>query len=250
MHDTTHAAQFFARISRELMDGVEEEPNFQRVTERAVEVVEPCDFASISLRRRRRRVETIASTSDDAELCDSLQLELGEGPCLEAVWDEDAYLSESIQDDRRWPRWGPRVAEIGVGSVLSIRLSSSTETIGALNLYSRRAHAFDQDDVDVALIFAAHAANAMNSAQTVTGLQSALQSRHLIGVAQGVLMLMYGLSMDQAFEVLRRYSSHRNVKLVEVAQFVVDNRNLPEGDGAGDVDGEPPAPVSQARPTT
>jgi len=222
------AAAFFARVSQDLMREQEEAPTLQRVAERAVEIVGPVDHCGISLRRRRRRVETVASTSDLARQCDLLQYELGEGPCLEAVWDESSYLCPDTRTDRRWPRWGPRVAEAGIGSVLAIRLSTDKESLGALNLYAVEAGAFTQDDVDLALIYAAHATNAMSTARLVTGLTTAVQSRHLIGVAQGILMNHYGLGMQDAFEVLRRYSSQANVKLRDIAQVVVDAGGLPD----------------------
>jgi GAF domain-containing protein len=205
----------------------DERPTLQMVAERAVDVVPACEFASVSLRRRRGRVETPASTSELASRCDALQYRLEEGPCLEAVWDGDCHLAEDIATDSRWPRWGPRVAELGVGSVLSIRLSNDSETIGALNLYATRTHAFSSDDVDIASIFTVHATNALNSARLVSGLQSAVQSRHLIGVAQGILMASYQLTLDQSFELLRRYSSESNTKIRDVAQHVVDIGGLP-----------------------
>lgn len=229
--DSTAAAAFFARISRELMNEPEELTTLQRMAERAVEVVPACDFCGISLRRKRGRVETVAATSPLADACDRLQYELGEGPCLEAVWDDESYLTQDTSSDGRWPRWGPRVAAEGAGSVLSLRLSTEDETLGALNLYAVGTNAFDRDDVDVALIFASHATTALNAARTVSGLQTALQSRHLIGVAQGILMARYDLTMAQSFEVLRRYSSHTNVKLRDVAQSVVDNSALPDSAG-------------------
>jgi GAF domain-containing protein len=205
----------------------EEQPTLQMVVERAVGVVPGCDFASVSLRRRRGRVETTASTSDLASRCDALQYQLEEGPCLEAVWDGDSYLAEDIGADPRWPRWGPRVAELGVGSVLAIRLSTEAETLGALNLYATKTHAFSADDVDIASIFTVHATNALLSARLVSGLQTAVQSRHLIGVAQGILMATYQLTLDQSFELLRRYSSQSNTKIREVAQHVVERGGLP-----------------------
>jgi AmiR/NasT family two-component response regulator len=47
-------------------------------------------------------------------------------------------------------------------------------------------------------------------------------------VAQGILMQRFHIDMDTALEVLRRYSSHTNVKMREIAQLVVDERRLPE----------------------
>jgi len=41
-------------------------------------------------------------------------------------------------------------------------------------------------------------------------------------------MATYQLTMNQSFELLRRYSSQENVKLRDVAQHVVDEGVLPE----------------------
>ncbi len=226
--DVRAAAVFFARVSRDLMQEPAESLTVQRIAERAVQIVPGCDHCGISLRRRRHRVETIAATSRLAETCDALQYELGEGPCLETVWEGDSHLTEDTSSETRWPRWSPRVAEHGIGSVLSIRLDTPTETLGALNLYSERPHAFGSDDIDLAVIYALHAANAMSAALMVQGLQTAVQSRHLIGVAQGILMQHYRIDMDQAFEVLRRYSSQQNIKLRDVAQHVATSGDLPD----------------------
>ena len=225
---TQSAAAFFARVSRDLMQEQAEIPTMQRIAERAVQIVPGCDHCGISLRRRRHRLESAAATSALAEKCDALQFDLGEGPCLETVWEAEAHLTEDTGSETRWPRWAPQVAEHGIGSVLSIPLTTSTETLGALNLYAERTHGFSRNDIDLAVIYALHAANAMSTALRVQGLQTAVHSRHLIGVAQGILMQNYGVDMEHAFELLRRYSSHRNTKLREVAEHVVRSGDLPD----------------------
>lgn len=228
MSDSTDAAAFFAEISRELLTQPEEGVTLQRIAERAVEVVPACDMCGISLRRRRGRVETVATSSPVVAEFDSWQYDLEEGPCLDAIFDDETYLVQDVAHDDRWPRWAEKVAAAGVGSILSIRLSTETETLGALNLYSGTPYAFDDDNLDRALVFGSHAAAAAGAARLVTGLQTAVQSRHLIGVAQGILMQRYDLTLDASFEVLRRYSSHTNTKLRDVAQVVVDQRLLPQ----------------------
>ncbi|MBV9830795.1 MAG: GAF and ANTAR domain-containing protein [Marmoricola sp.] len=204
-----------------------EQPTLHRAVERAVEVVGPCDWASISLRRRRNRLETVASTSELAERCDQAQYALAQGPCVEAALSEDYFLSEDLAHEQRWPSWSPRAAAAGVRSVMSIRLTTETEVLGSLNLYSGST-TWLPDEVDVALIYAAHAANAMSSAKRATGLQVAVERRHSIGVAQGMLMMRYDLTLDQSFEVLRRLSSQHNIKLRDLAAQVVAQRGLPD----------------------
>lgn len=241
MEDTARLAAYFARVSRDLMAGSEDELTFERIVHRAVEVIPACDFVGITLRQRRGHPRTVAHTDVIAKQADDLQYELDEGPCLSALAEQEAYLLRDVASDERWPRWGPAAAQLGVGSIMSVRMADDEQTHGALNLYSRKVDAFDEDDVDLALVFASHAATAISAGRLVTGLQTALQSRHLIGVAQGIVMAQYDMGMETAFEVLRRYSSHTNVKLREVARQVVETRALPE-DYSGLDTGEDPAP--------
>ena len=49
-------------------------------------------------------------------------------------------------------------------------------------------------------------------------LQTALNSRVLVEQAKGVLAQHHGLSMDAAFDRLRRYSRSHNLRLAEVAR--------------------------------
>ena len=108
------------------------------------------------------------------------------------------------------------------------RSLTEQEPLGALNLYAGRAQVFDAAALDIAAIYAIHAASALEQAELVSGLQSAMQSRHVIGIAQGVLAVRYGIAYDTAFEVLRRLSNELNVKLRDLAQQVADQRGLPD----------------------
>jgi transcriptional regulator with GAF, ATPase, and Fis domain len=228
MEMTPASASFFAQVSRDLMRFGEETPTLQSVVERAVEVVPGCDWASVTLRRRRNRTETVASSGDVALQADQLQYELGEGPCLEAAATGEPRLSNHLKSSAHWPRWGPRAAALGVQSLLGIQLATVDEVLGALNFYSANPDAFTREDVDLAEVYTTHATNALTAARMSSGLRTALHSRHMIGVAQGILMHHYGLSMEQSFELLRRYSSHTNTRLSEVAEHVVQHGSLPD----------------------
>ena len=85
-------------------------------------------------------------------------------------------------------------------------------------------------EVDVAQIFAVHAATVLASAREVAGLETALTTRHKIGVAQGILVSRYGLSEHEAFAALRRVSQAENRKLIDVVDDVLRTRRLPGQD--------------------
>lgn len=227
MTDERRLAARFAEISSDLLGAQDEGLTFDAVVRRAVEVVPGCDACSITLRRRRDQVETIASTDPTVEALDAVQYALGEGPCLDAAFESGAVVAPDLAEDPQWPRWAARAREAGIGSMMAIRLHTDRETLGALNLYSWTRGAFVDEAVDIAVVYAAHATDAMSKARLVTGLRAALESRHVIGMAQGVLAMKYDITFERAFEVLHRYSNDTNTKLRDLAAIVVEARDLP-----------------------
>lgn len=82
-------------------------------------------------------------------------------------------------------------------------------------------------EVDLALLVATHAGLALSAAREATSLRTAVHSRHVIGMAQGILMERYALDAGQAFGLLRRYSNTLNTRLHDIAEEVVASRELP-----------------------
>jgi GAF domain-containing protein len=205
-----------------------EAPGFDQTVEEVARLSQEmlaCDFASVTL-RRDGALETVAATHPDVAKADALQYEFHEGPCYDAATDEGTFLSDQVGVDPRWPQWGPRAAELGLNSLLGINLEVHDQTFGALNLYARAARTFDDDDVALARIFAAHASVALAAASQVTNLKRAIDTRHVIGQAQGILMERFHVNDIAAFNVLRRLSQDRNVKLRVIAQEIVDEPHV------------------------
>jgi GAF domain-containing protein len=210
-----------------------EEPTAERTVDRIAQYARAgmrCDDAGILLVHSRRRIETAAATSERAEQAHTLQTELDEGPCLDAVTaDESFYVIGDTETDERWPRWSRIVADLGVRSVLCLRLETHARRYGSLNLYGSQPQMFGGDDLAVASIFARHASIALATSQETDGLQRAMDARKVIGIAMGILMERYAIDADRAFTVLQRYSQTNNIKLRQVAQQVADRRALPDG---------------------
>ena len=215
------SASVFAEVALVLEDVPSHEQTVERVAHLAQETL-ACDFASVTLRRGRGRLETVASTHPDVEKADALQYEFGEGPCYEAVKEEGNFLSQDIEHDERWPTWGPEAAKLGLHSLLGLRLQTRQETFGALNLYHRAPRAYDDDDLALASIFASHASVALAASSNDANLRRAIDTRHVIGQAQGILMERFDIDDVRAFSVLRRLSQDGNTKLRQVAQQIVD----------------------------
>jgi GAF domain-containing protein len=219
----------FARLAVELHEQAGVPETVDVVLEYALRAVY-ASSASVMLVQARKKIEIAGVTDPVAATADELQLECGEGPCLDSAAEVDSFLITDTLADPRWPTWGKRVArELGIRSVLSVRLTTPSSQIGALNLYSGAHDAFDQDDDAVAHILARHASVALAATRTEANLWQAIDARKLIGQAQGILMERFDLDADQAFGLLRRYSQDKNVKLREVAVRLIETRRLPTG---------------------
>lgn len=217
----------FAQAARTLR----EEQDLQHVLDRAVvlavDIISGCDQAGVLLVYRDTGIDTSAATGDQVRHADALQYQLGEGPCLRAIWDHHTVVSSDVANDARWPAWGVHVAEVGMRSILAFRLFTQSDTLGALNLYSTRVGGFNAEDHDEGRALAAHVAVALSAAEEVENLYVAVSTRTLIGRAEGILMERFNLPSEQAFAVLRRVSQDSNTKLRTVAEQLVRNRKTP-----------------------
>jgi GAF domain-containing protein len=225
-----------AAIARDLLNEPDVQQTLQRVVEAAAANLGPEVWASVSLVRQRREVDTPATSDDRAAHADRLQYELGEGPCLDAIWEQETFQIDDMTTDEHYPRWSAAVAEqTGIRSSLSLQLytDENQKSLGGLNLYSPRPGAFDAHTRGEALAFAAQAAVAVTSARTEEHLRSALSTRTLIGQAQGILMERLKLTPDQAFAVLSRLSQQSNVKLREIARRLVETGEIPRAPAGG-----------------
>ncbi len=185
------------------------------------------DSASVML-MRRRRPETVAATDPLVTVADQLQIDVGEGPGLQAIADGVPVLVKDTVTDDRWPRWAPGAAANGIRSALAIRLSTATSVSGALNLVSSQPSVFGEGDLEAAQLLALHASIAIASSRTEESLTDAIDARKVVGQAVGRLMERYGMDAVQAFAVLRRYSQDRNQRLQTVAEHVIATGHLPE----------------------
>lgn len=208
--------------------GVEEE-DLETAAEAVVQLAMStigCEYAGLTV-FGRKGFESLAPSDPLVAQADKLQHKLEQGPCVEAAWENDTFVSNDLESDQRWPTWGKEAAVLGFRSLLATRLTAGTHTLGALNLYSTRGRDFDAEDRDFAKIFASHAAATLVTVQQRENLLVALDARTLIGQAQGILMERFGIEADRAFAVLRRYSQARNVKLRTLAEELVATRHLP-----------------------
>ncbi len=194
------------------------------VTDAAVELISGADFAGVLLVKKGGEFESVADTDGLVARLDRLQHDFGEGPCAEAALTETIVRSDDMRDEPRWPKYAPAAVGHGVHSSLSFKLYTADRTAGALNLFGLRTDAWDTEAETTGSVLAAHAAAAILAARHSEQLQSAVSTRDRIGQAKGIIMERFGVDEVRAFELLRKLSQESQLKLVDVAQRVVDTR--------------------------
>ncbi|MFC3965279.1 GAF and ANTAR domain-containing protein [Nocardia jiangsuensis] len=216
-----------SELARDLQQQHDVDDTLQGIVEAAVATVPGAGYAGLSVVSRRAAMRTPYSSAPLVLEVDRAQIDLEQGPCLDALYDKRTVSVPDMANEQRWPRFAARAVELGIASMLSFQLWVSDSSLGALNLYAHEAEAFTEDSEHVGLLFAAHAAVAMADAEQAAQLTHARDSRDLIGQAKGILMERHRLTADQAFAILARASQHTNTKLTEIAEHLTRTGELP-----------------------
>lgn len=194
----------------------------------AVRAIPGADGAGLTLIEQGRS-NTIVATADFVTAVDDIQYGIGEGPCISAARDNQTVTSGSLGADQRWRLFGSRVARLGVHSVISLPLPTPEGVVGAMNVYARGKHTFDQRAMELGELFAAPAAIAVQNAQILSQtqrlarqLQAALEEQQVVERAIGIMLSRTGGTAEEALDRLRRTSQSEHRKLPVVAQALVD----------------------------
>jgi GAF domain-containing protein len=183
------------------------------------------------------RPTTVVTTGDLATRLDEVQFSQHQGPCLHAATSGELTEIRDTRIETRWADYTRRAAEEGNFSSLSVPLPIDDDLVGALNIYARRAHAFDEESRAEAVRFGPYAGVALSNIHAYSSarelaenLQAALESRAVIDQAKGILMERHKLTADQAFQLLAHSSMRQNTKLRVIAEQLVLTGDLPGSD--------------------
>src|SRR5699024_2251183 len=130
----------------------------------------------------------------------------------------------------RWPDYMEVIRKLGLRSVLAVPLDLDGMAQAAMNFYTTAPNAFDEARTASAQQFAKLASRALRVAVRVAqhmelsqDRQRAMESRTSIDIAIGITMAQTRCSQEEAFAVLKTASSHRNVKLRDLAEDLVSS---------------------------
>jgi transcriptional regulator with GAF, ATPase, and Fis domain len=221
-------ASVFTSLAGIVAQGSTSKEMYAAVCVAATLTIPGCDHASLVI-SRDGVCQTAAVSDRVAQQIDEFQLALGCGPCLDAIEEKTIQMATDLTNGDRWPALAARVvAETPVRGALSIQLTVDRANVGALNLFSDTADAFDTTAVQRAEILAAFATVAINAVahgEDAAALRRSLVRNRDIGKAVGMLMLLNDVSEDEAFSLLRRTSQDSNIQVADIAADFLRRRS-------------------------
>jgi GAF domain-containing protein len=206
----------------------------QSVAELATEVMPGNPEASVSLLINDRS-STAVFTGRLALDCDESQYGRGYGPCLHAAGSGELVEVADARIETRWRDYMERAVEHGALSSLSVPLPINEGIAGAINVYARKPHAFDEDSRSVATRFASYAAVVAanmyayeEARDLIEHLERRVESRAVIERATGILMERYELTADQSLQALTRAARRTDTKARDIADTLVRTGEFPQ----------------------
>ncbi|MFB2584242.1 GAF and ANTAR domain-containing protein [Herbiconiux liukaitaii] len=172
-------------------------------------------------------LQLIASTDEEAEFVEIIQVNAAEGPCVESYTTGVGMTIPDIAEEERWPAFTAAALGQGFRSMHAFPLRVRGQTIGAMGIFSNATGELSESDMALAQALADVATLGIIQDRSLPAsiadhVQRALDSRVVIEQAKGVIAAQTGASMHTAFTVLRDYARTHGRKLSTVAEEVAE----------------------------
>ncbi|WP_241246017.1 GAF and ANTAR domain-containing protein [Microbacterium sp. 4R-513] len=176
--------------------------------------------------------QTVCASSPVAARVDEIQIDLGEGPCWEALRTRRPVLQADLRghSDERWPAASVALRQLDLGSLYAFPLFVGRLGVGSVDLYADVPRELSEEDVKDVTVLATIAARqvlrrTLDELGTVDeGVPGGPYSRRELHQASGMVAAQLGVGVDDALVVLRGHAFASDRSVLEVAGDVVRRR--------------------------
>ncbi|WP_431072357.1 GAF and ANTAR domain-containing protein [Microbacterium phyllosphaerae] len=220
--------ELFAMLADTMVDDYDVVDLLQTLVDACQELLDASD-AGILLADPAGDLELVASTSEATELVEVIQLGAEAGPCVECfVTGTAVSVPDIAAGSGKWPVFRQAALENGFAAIEAIPMRLRNTTIGTLNLLRSDTGSPPAEDLsaarafaDVATIGILHERSLREQESLSSQLQTALNSRVMIEQAKGVVSFTAGVSIPDAFTLMRTFARDHGLRLSEVAERIV-----------------------------
>ena len=197
------------------------------LTSRAATVLDATG-AGVSLGDAKGELAFATASSEMVSRIERVQEQSQLGPCWAAYRTQTLVLITDVAEREDWPEYRAVCLEEDIRSVAGIPMVWDGRSFGALNVYREGPRFWTETEIAAAGILAnmatsyvAHASQLDEAKRLNEQLQEALDSRVVIEQAKGLLAGERGVTLNEAFESLRRHARSHHASLRAVAEAVV-----------------------------
>ncbi|MBU1125589.1 MAG: GAF and ANTAR domain-containing protein, partial [Candidatus Omnitrophica bacterium] len=150
-------------------------------------------------------------------------LKIGEGIAGKVVQENRPIAVKDVAGEKEYKHKDIAKKE-GLSSLLCVPLSVKGKVIGVINCYTSKPHTFSNREVDVLTTIANQAAVAIENTElmvTSKVIREELEARKRLERAKGLLMREEGLTEEQAYLKIRKYSMDNRKTMREVADAII-----------------------------
>jgi signal transduction protein with GAF and PtsI domain len=150
-------------------------------------------------------------------------LKIGEGVAGKVVKENKPIAIKDVTKEKEYKHKDIAKQE-GLCSLLCVPLAVKGKVIGVINCYTSTPHDFTETQINILTSVANQAAVAIENAELMVKskvIQEELETRKRIERAKGILMRDEGLTEEQAYLKIRKYSMDNRKTMREVAEAII-----------------------------
>ncbi len=236
-------------VGMEVDDSVSRsDPWLRRVRRRIIPICDTCvveaevDGGAVALLSSAGVRAVVYASNDASTTLEMVQVDLAEGPCVDAGRGPSPVLVSDLRDPRegiaeRWPFFVPRADDLGIRAVFAFPVRIGSVVLGTFELYRSQAGRLGRRQLVTALRAADGLGNAILDLGADGGSTAGLsldtgsldagmlgRSAASVHQAAGMVMVQSGSTVDEAMAQLRASAFAEGVSLISLSADVISGR--------------------------
>ncbi|MFI7386384.1 ANTAR domain-containing protein [Streptomyces sp. NPDC049813] len=229
-----HIARTFVELADTLVEEFDVIDFLQQMTVRCRELLDVTD-AAVFLAHPGPHLHSPAPCDPTPALQQLLEAACVQGPAVESHRTARTVTAPDASEAAdRWPEFAARHRAAGYTLAIALPMRLRRENVGSLLLLSTGSRPLRADDLALAQALADATTIGLLQARVIREqhtvneqLHTALQTRIVIEQAKGVLAVRSDITLNEAFNLMRRRARHHRLLLNEVARDVIENGLTP-----------------------
>ncbi|MBU1726737.1 MAG: GAF domain-containing protein [Candidatus Omnitrophica bacterium] len=180
-----------------------------------------CSLMLIDEKKNELVIRASQSISDEYNKKPALKI--GEGVAGRVAKENKPIAVKDVTKEKEYKHKDIAKKE-GLSSLLCVPMSVKGKVIGVINCYTPKPHDFSEAEINILTTIANQAAVAIENTELMVKskvIQEELETRKRIERAKGILMKEEGLSEEEAYLKMRRFSMDNRKTMREVAEAII-----------------------------